>query len=229
MKIEQNRQLEIEILKAQSDFTARNQNKIATASGKIYDKSTDRVQVHRAIQRIKKYFKRSTSPEIDEMGKFWALRKDLKTIKQVVLDYPELLQTFQENDDVLTMLVDKHVNEVCTDECLSDDQKHEFRKRLKTSAAFFRLWLLEEPKTLRGTIDTLFSITERGQEFERQEKEKEKLIGGGLQTLGFAIHQPSFNYLIDIVFRTCVGADILYGRECKAGIEFIKKMKIAAP
>lgn len=225
MKVEENRRFEIEILKALSDFTPRNQNKIASAVGKTYEKSTDRVQVHRAIQRIKKYFKRSSSPEVDDMGKFWVLRKDPKTIKQVVLDYPELLETFKDNDAVLSMLVEKHVNEVCTDEHLSGAQIAEFKNRLKGSATFFRLYLLEEPKELRRTIDTLFSITERGQAFERHSREIEKQIGGGLKALGFAGSQPSFADLIDIIFRSCVGADILYGRECSAGIKFIKKMK----
>lgn len=228
MKAEENRRLEIEILKAQSDFISRNQNKIATATGKIYEKSTDRVQVHRAIQKIKKYFIRSSSPEIDDMGKFWVLRKDLKTIKQVVLDYPELLETFKDNDAVLSMLVDKHVNEICTDEWLSEPHILDFKNRLKGSATFFRLYLLEEPKELRKTLDTLFSITERGQVFERHSREIEKQIGGGLKALGFAGPQPSFADLIEIIFRTCVGADILYGRECSAGIKFIKKMKAPA-
>ncbi len=232
MKAEENRRLEIEILKAQSDFTPRNQNKIATAAGKIYEKSTDRVQVHRAIQKIKKYLIRSSSPEIDDMGKFWVLSKDLKTIKQVVLDYPELLETFKDNDVVLSMLVDKHVNEICTDEWLSEPHILDFKNRLKGSATFFRLYLLEEPKELRKTLDTLFSITERGLSLERHSRETEKRVGGSLQALGFAKYQASFSDLIDIVFITCVGADILYGRECKAGIKLIKKMKtpaIAAP
>lgn len=235
MKAEENRRLEIEILKALSDFTPRNQNNIANAVGKAYEKSTDRVQVHRAVQRIKKYFKRSASPEIegesnrlkhrDEIGKFWVLKNDLKTIKQVVLDYPELLETFKDNDAVLSMLVDKHVNEICTDEWLSEPHILDFKNRLKGSATFFRLYLLEEPKELRKTLDTLFSITERGLSLERHSRETEKRVGGSLQALGFAKYQASFSDLIDIIFITCVGADILYGRECKAGIKLIKKMK----
>lgn len=228
MKAEENRRLEIEILKALSDFTPRNQNYIANAVGKTYESSTDRVQVHRAVQRIKKYFKRSSSPEIDAMGKFWVLRKDIKTIMQVVLDYPELLETFKDNDAVLSILVEKHINEVCTDEHLSAAQIAEFKNRLRGSATFFRLYLLEEPKELRRTIDTLFSITERGQAFEQHARKIEKQIGGGLKALGFAGSQPSFADLIDIIFRTCVGADILYGRECSAGIKLVKKMKAPA-
>lgn len=228
MKAEENRRLEIEILKVLSDFTMRNQNNIVNAVGKNYEKSTDRVLVHRAIQKVKIYLKRTSSPEIDDIGKFWVLKKDLKTIKQVVLDYGELLLTFKDNDTVLSMLVEKHVNEVCTDEHLSAIQIADFKNRLRGSATFFRLYLLEETKELRRTIDTLFSITERGQAFELHIREVEKQIGGELKAMGFAGYQASFTDLIEIIFRTCVGADILYGRECKAGIELIKKMNTPA-
>lgn len=225
------RQVEIDILMVLSDFIPRNQNEITKAIGKTGKKSTDRVKVHRAIRRTAKYYARSM-PKMDDLGKLWVLRKELKTIGQIVTDYPELFDHFQAHNIVLKMLIDKHVNQVCTDEWLSDKQELDFKKRLMISTTFFRLYLFERPADLLKTIETLFSITERGQEFERLNRgeieQEPKPPPGLIEKYGFAPYKPSFNDMLDITFRTCVGADILYQRECKKGIELIKKMKTLA-
>lgn len=233
------RQIEIDVLSVLSDFVSRNQNDITTATGRDYNKSTDRVKVHRAIRRIDRYIER-TQPKItkvgnkwvQESGNIWAVRKDIDNIKEIVQAYPELLLRLQSNEDVLSMLVDKHVNLVCTDEWLSDVQQRDFKKRLKTSATFFRLYLFESPSSLLKILETLFSITGRGQEFERLNRgeieQVPKLPDDLIKRYGFTPYKPSFNYLLDVTFRTCVGADVLYGRECGTGIEFIKKMKLPA-
>jgi len=225
------RQVEIDILKELSDFIPRNQNEIAKAIGKTGKKSSDRVKVHRAVRRTAKYFARSM-PKMDDLGKCWVLRKEPATIGKIITDYPELFNYFQSHDIVLRMLIDKHVNQVCTDEWLSDKQELEFKSRLMISATFFRLYLLEPPVDLLKIIETLFSITERGQEFERLNRgeieQEPKPPPGLIEKYGFAPYKPSFNDMLDITFRTCVGADILYHRECKAGIELIKKMKTLA-
>lgn len=215
------RQIDIEIIKVLSDFISKNQNAITEATGRDIRKSTDRVKVHRALNRTKKFFERSV-PDINERGRWWVLRKNLDNIKQIVLEYPELLPHLLLNDTILSMLVDKHVNHVCTDEWLSDAQQREFKNRLRISATFFQLYLFESPPDLLKTIETLFSITERGQEFERLNKDKK------IQVYGFAPHKPSFNDMLDVAFRTCVGADILYHRDCTKSIELIKKMKAPA-
>jgi len=222
------RQVEIDIIKVLSDFIPRNQNDITKALGKTEKKSTDRVKVHRAIRRTAKYYARSM-PKMNDMGKLWVLRKELKTIGQIVTDYPELFSHFQSHDIVLRMLIDKHVHQVCTDEWLSSKQELDFKRRLMISATFFRLYLLEHPADMLKIIETLFSITERGQEFEllnRGEIEQvPKPPPDLIEKYGFSPYKPSFNDMLDITFRTCVGADILYHRECKKGIELIKKMK----
>ena len=222
------RQVEIDILKVLSDFIPRNQNDITKAIGKFGKKSTDRVKVHRAIRRTAKYYERSM-PRMDDMGKLWVLRKKLETIGQIVTDYPELFSHFQSHDIVLGMLIDKHVNQVCTDEWLSDIQELDFKSRLMISDTFFRLYLLEPPSELLNTIETLFSITERGQEFERLNRGEIEQVPKPppdlIEKYGFAPYKPSFNDMLDVTFRTCVGADILYHKECKAGIELITKMK----
>jgi len=225
------RQVEIDILKVLSDFIPRNQNDITKAIGRTGKKSTNRVKVHRAIRRTAKYYARSM-PKMDDLGKLWVLRKKLETIGQIVTDYPELFSHFQSHDIVLGMLIDKHVNQVCTDEWLSDKQELDFKSRLMISATFFRLYLLEPPVDLLKIIETLFSITERGQEFERLNRgeieQEPKPPPGLIEKYGFASYKPSFNDMLDITFRTCVGADILHHRECKKGIELIKKMKTHA-
>lgn len=245
MKAEQNRQLEISILKVLSDFAPRNQNTITKAVGKSSDNSNDRVAVHRGIRRIERYLDRAR-PELvrvgenrwmQDTGKIWKLKKDIKTLQHLILSYPELIPVLQANDAVLSMLVEKHTSHVCTEEWLSDVQEKDFRNRLRISATFFRLWLLEEPGELRKTINTLFSITEIGQVFEQHNIDIMKSIWGkkgnkkeckprykSMKDLGFAGYQPGFNDLIDIVFRTCVGADVLYSQESKEGIEFVKTL-----
>ncbi len=214
---QQDRQIEIDILKVLSDFIPKNQNAITAAIGKDHKKSTDRVKVHRAIIRTIKFLERSVPLNIKEdNGKIWVLKKNLETIKQTALEYPELLPHMLSNDAILSMLVDKHVNQVCTEEWLSDKQEREFKNRLRISTTFFRLYLFESPPELLSTLEILFSITERGQEFERRNRGEK---------YGFALYKPSFNDMLDVAFRTCVGADILYRRECKKGIELIKKIK----
>lgn len=212
------RQVEIDILTVLSDFNPRNQNEITKTIGKSHLKSTDRVKVHRAIRRTAQYYARSM-PGLDDTGKLWVLRKELVTIGQVVTDYPELFSLFQSHDIVLRMLIDKHVFQVCTDEWLSDKQELDFKHRLQISATFFRLYLFEAPGELLKTIETLFFITERGQEFERRNRDQ---VEQGMK-YGFVPYKPSFNDMLDVAFRTCVGADLLYHRECSEGIEFIKK------
>jgi len=225
------RQVEIDILKVLSDFIPRNQSEITTAIGKSNKKSSDRVKVHRAIRRTAKYYARSM-PRMEDSGKLWVLRKEYGTIWQIVTDYPELFSYFQSHDIVLKMLIDKHVNRVCTDEWLSDKQELDFKSRLMISATFFRLYLLERPADLLKTIETLFSITERGQEFERMNRgeieQEPKPPADLIEKYGFSPYKPSFNDMLDVTFRACVGADILYQRECKAGIELIKKMRTPA-
>ena len=222
------RQVEIDILKVLSGFIPRNQSEITKAIGKSNKKSTDRVQIHRAIRRTAKYYARSM-PRMEDSGKLWVLRKELETIGQIVTDYPELFSHFQSHDIVLGMLIDKHVNQVCTDEWLSDVQELDFKSRLMKSATFFRLYLFEHPAELLKIIETLFSITERGQEFERLNRgeieEKPKPPPDLIEKYGFAAYKPSFNDMLDVTFSTCVGADILYHKECKAGIELIKNIK----
>jgi hypothetical protein len=222
------RQVEIDILKVLSDFIPRNQNDITKAIGKTGKKSTDRVKVHRAIRRTAKYYARSI-PRMEDIGKVWVLRKELKTIGQIVTDYPELFSHFQSHDIVLGMLINKHVNQVCTDEWLSEVQELDFKSRLMISTTFFRLYLFESPAELLKIIETLFSITERGQEFERLNRGEIEQIPNPpadlIKKYGFAAYKPSFNDMLDVTFRICVGADILYHKECKAGIELIKKMK----
>lgn len=223
------RQVEIDILQVLSDFIPRNQSEITTAIGKSNKKSTDRVKIHRAIRRTAKYYARSM-PRMEDIGKVWVLRKELKTIGQIITDYPELFDYFQSHDIVLRMLIDKHVNQVCTDEWLSDKQELEFKSRLMISATFFRLYLLEPPVDLLKIIETLFSITERGQEFERLNRgeieQEPKPPANLIEKYGFAPYKPSFNDMLDVTFRTCVGADILYHKDdCKKGIALIKKMK----
>lgn len=222
------RQVEIDILKVLSDFIPRNQSEITTEIGKSNKKSSDRVKVHRAIRRTAKYYARSM-PRMEDSGKLWVLRKEYDTIWQIVTDYPELFDYFQAHDIVLKMLIDKHVNQVCTDEWLSDAQELDFKRRLMISATFFRLYLFEPPADLLKTIEALFSITERGQEFERMNRgeieQEPKPQPDLIEKYGFSPYKPSFNDMLDVTFRTCVGADILYQRECKAGIELIKKMK----
>lgn len=222
------RQVEIDILTVLSDFIPRNQNDITKAIGKTGKKSTDRVKVHRAIRRTRKYYVRSM-PRMDDLGKLWVLRKELKTIGQIVTDYPELFSHFQSHDIVLGMMIDKHVNQVCTDEWLSDVQELDFKSRLMISATFFRLYLLERPAELLKIIETLFSITERGQEFERlnlgEIEQVPKPPPDLIEKYGFAAYKPSFNDMLDITFRACIGADILYHNECIKGIELIKTMK----
>lgn len=221
------RQVEIDILKELSDFIPRNQNEIAKAIGKSGKKSSDRVKIHRAVRRTAKYYARSM-PNMDDRGKLWVLRKEPGTIGQIVTDYPELFDYFQSHDIVLRMLIDKHVNQVCTDEWLSDKQELDFKSRLMISATFFQLYLFERPADLLKTIETLFSITERGQEFERLNRgeieQEPKPPANLIEKYGFSAYKPSFNDMLDVTFRTCVGADILYHRECKKGIELIKKM-----
>ncbi len=222
------RQVEINILKVLSDFIPRNQNDITKAIGKSGKKSADRVKVHRAIRRTAKYCARSM-PRMDDLGKLWVLRKGLETIEQIITDYPELFSHFHAHDIVLRMLIDKHVNQVCTDEWLSDAQELDFKSRLMISATFFRLYLLEHPAELLKIIETLFSITERGQEFERLNRgeieHEPKPPTDLIKKYGFAAYKPSFNDMLDVTFRICVGADILYHKECEKGIELIKKMK----
>lgn len=225
------RQVEIDILKVLSDFIPRNQNDITKAIGKSGKKSSDRVKVHRAVHRTAKYYARSM-PKMDDLGKLWVLRKEPGIIGKIVTDYPELFDYFQSHDIVLRMLIDKHVNQVCTDEWLSDKQELDFKSRLMISATFFRLYLLEPPVDLLKIIETLFSITERGQEFERLNRgeieQEPKPPPGLIEKYGFSAYKPSFNDMLDITFRTCVGADILHHRECKKGIALIKKMKTLA-
>ena len=222
------RQVEIDILKVLSDFSPRNQSELTVAIGKSNKKSTDRVKIHRAIRRTAKYYARSM-PKMEDSGKVWVLRKELGIIGQIVTDYPELFSYFQSHDTVLKMLIDKHVNQVCTDEWLSDKQELDFKRRLMISATFFRLYLFEHPAKLLKTIETLFSITERGQEFERlnrgETEQEPKPPPGLIERYGFSPYKPSFNDMLNVTFRTCVGADILYHRECKKGIALIKKMK----
>lgn len=222
------RQFEIDILIALSDFKPRNQNEIKKAIGKSGTKSTERVKVHRAIRRTAKYYSRSL-PGLDDMGKFWVLRKKLETIGQIVTDYPELFSHFQSHEIVLRMLIDKHVTQVCTDEWLSDEQELDFKHRLMISASFFRLYLFEPPGELLKTIEALFFITERGQEFEQRNfggiEEEPKPPADLIRKYGFSPYKPSFNDMLDVAFRACVAADILYHRECSEGIELIKKMK----
>lgn len=219
------RQVEIDILKLLSDFIPRNQTEIATAIGKSKT-STDRVKIHRAIHRTAKYFARSI-PRMDDNGKVWVLRKELGIIWQIVTNYPELFSLFQSNDIVLKMLIDKHVNQVCTDEWLSDAQELDFRRRLMVSATFFRLYMIELPIDLLKIMETLFSITDRGLEFERLNRgdNKDGPLSALIEKYGFGPYKPSFNDMIDITFMTCVNVDILYHRECSEGIELIKKMK----
>ena len=223
------RQVEIDILKVLSDFIPRNQNDITKAIGKTGKKSSDRVKVHRAVRRTEKYYARSM-PKMNDLGKLWVLRRELKTIGQIVMDYPELFSYFQAHDIVLKMLIDKHVNQVCTDEWLSDKQELDFKRRLMISDTFFRLYLLEHPADLLKTIETLFSITERGQEFERLNRGESELKTPPdlIERYGFSPYKPSFNDMLDVTFRACVGADILYHKECKKGIALIKKMKTPA-
>lgn len=209
------RQVEIDLITVLSDFNPRNQNEITRTIGKSDKKSTDRVKVHRAIRRTAQYYARSM-PGLDDTGKLWVLRKELATIGQVVTDYPELFSLFQSHDIVLSLLIEKHVNQVCTDEWLSDKQELDFKHRLQISATFFRLYLFEPPGELLNTIETLFFITERGQDFERRNLDQGTKYG-------FVPYKPSFNDMLDVAFRTCVGADILYHRECIQGIELIKK------
>lgn len=188
------RQIEMEIIKAMFDFAPRNQNKITNEIGKNYEKSTDRVQVHRAMQKLKKYFERQPLGQ-EEKGKKWALKKDIKTIKEIVLDYPELLTASQSNDIILTMLVDKHVNDTFVDERLSNVQMLDFKRRLRKSPTFFRLYLLRESQELRTTLYTLFSITEREQEFEQHNR----YVMRGL-------------WESKVLFKVCVKADIINGQ-----------------
>lgn len=223
------RQVEIEILKVLSDFSPRNQSELTTAIGKSNKKSTDRVKVHRAIGRTAKYYARSMPRRMDDMGKVWVLRKELETIGQIVMDYPELFSHFQSNDIVLRMIIDKHVNQVCTDEWLEERQELDFKKRLMISATFFQMYLFEPPADLLTTIETMFSITGRGQEFERlnfgEIEQVPELPAELVKRYGFAPYKPSFSDMLDVTFKTCVGADILYHRDCKKGIVLIKEMK----
>lgn len=241
LMVESTRQIEIGILKTLSDFVPRNQNKITEEIGKDYENSTDRVQVHRAIQKLKKYFERKLL-ELEERGKKWTLKKDIETMKEIVNDYPELLTTLQSNDTILTMLVDKHVNDIFVDEWLSEDQTLEFKNRLGKSPTFFKLYLLRGSQELRNAFDALFSLTERGQEFERYNRdimrgvwETEKQIEGNpekeykprdmnMQSFGFAEYQPCFNDLIEVLFKACVEADIIDGQNYTAGAEHIKNL-----
>ena len=204
------RQVEIDILKVLSDFTPRNQNEIARAIGRSDKKSTDRVKVHRAIHRSVKYYTRSL-PGLDDNGKFWVLKKDLETVGQVVTDYPEFLSHFQSQDIVLSMLIDKHVNQVCPGEKLSDEQVMDFKHRLKMSTTLFCRYLFGDPDELRNIINKLFRITRRGQELEPAQK------------LNSTVNSNTpFNEVLDVLFKSCVDADIMYGKECSAGIEFLE-------
>ena len=226
------RQVEIEILNVLSDFIPRNQTDITKAIGKSCHRSTDRVKVHRAIRRNAKFFKRSIH-ESEDSGKVWVLKKEIETVKHIVEEYPELYSRFQSSEIVLKMLIDKHVYQVCTDEWLSKEQELEFKNRLKISDTFFMLYLSEPPPKLLTTMETLFSITELGQEFDRRNRgettQSPKPPEGLVTKYGFLAFKPTFNDMLDVTFRACVGADILYHREYGAGIEFLKKLKNSGP
>lgn len=222
------RDVEIKILTLLSDFLPRNQKEITDEIGRDGKKSTDRVKVHRAIRRNVKFLKRSM-PKMEDNGKVWVLRKDIGIIKKIVDEYPELFSHFQVNETVLVMLVDKHVNQVCPDEWLSDAQELDFKNRLMISATFFRLYLSVPADELLKIMDTLFSITEMGQEFERRNRgetwQVPKPPPGFVEKCGFTPYKPSFNAMLDVTFGICVGADVLNQKECQAGLDLIKKIK----
>ncbi len=222
------KRVEIDILKVLSDFLPRNQNEITEEIGRDCQKSTDRVKVHRAIRRNIKFFKRSM-PKMEDNGKVWVLKKEIGVIKRIVDEYPELFSHFHANETVLGMLVDKHVNDVCPDEWISDAQEHDFKNMLMISATFFRLYLSVSSGDLLKIMDTLFSITELGQEFELRNRGETEQVpkppAGFVEKCGFIPYKPSFNDMLDVTFGICVGADVLNQKECQAGLDLIKKIK----
>lgn len=146
-------EMESDILAGFSDFIPRNQNQIADIIGNR-EKSTDRVHVSRCLKKLKPFLERHQNG-LDELGKKWRLKHDIETIMQIVERYPKLLSNLQKNDEVLNMVLKKHVLLVNLNEFIYKKNLLSFKAKLIISPTFFKICLRNSPQTLISTVKAL--------------------------------------------------------------------------
>lgn len=208
-------QIEATILRGLLDFTPRNQNQMTDIIGS-HNKSTDRVHVTRSLKHLKPFLTQRL-PGYDESGKIWILKQDIETIRLIAIKYPSLISDLQNNDKIISLLVDIHkfiydtmvighlVVKVDNMEHLNQD-KEDLKEKLMLSPTFFKTCLMNKPEKLREMFIKLGTLSDRGMANELL-KEALKRING--------VREPD-NFItltINDIFISCVHNDVLNGDE----------------
>jgi|GEM_PF-5167451 len=162
------RNVEIRILKLLlCGFNSYNQNNITSLVGLDPIKSTHRVQVSRAITNLSKYLERKRN-DLDELGKRWALKKNIEIIKEISEKYPEILEILRYDNIVCKMVYQKHVDLISEFyqhiEGNFNTDKHlewNFLYQLNQSPSFFKYWLQNDSSTLDQIFSDLYNKTQR--------------------------------------------------------------------
>lgn len=178
---------------------------------------------------------------------------ELPIIQKLLEKHPILIQDLQINDTILSMLVERHSwifklpIQIPSHYKFDDDRnakidipskelnnsytnkaKKDLRLKLELSNAFFKIFLLNEPDTLKNIFDEIFWQTEEGQlyKFIRESLVREQHANSKLFPPSPRDH-PTNNFYSKcsaILFKSCIYYDTFTGNKNNKAIEYIKKM-----
>jgi len=87
----------------------KNQKNIVTDLGLAHDNSKDKVKISRAMKRLEHVGIVERRPnKIDELGKKWAIKTDIETIKSIFKTYPGLQPVLRSNWYILDVVCHEH-------------------------------------------------------------------------------------------------------------------------
>ncbi len=178
---------------------------------------------------------------------------ELPVTQKLLGKHPVLVQDLQNNDNILSMLVERHSwifklpipipshytfddegnakidipSKVLNDAYLLE-AKEKLKLKLGLSADFFKICIINEPDNLKNIFDEIFWQTKDGKiyEFIRESLAEEQHINYGLSPPSPRNH-PTTNFYSkcsDIIFKSCVYHDIFTGHKNAKAIEYLKKM-----
>ena len=144
----------------------KNQKNIISDLGLVPNNSKDKVKISRAINRLCEIDVIERRPnEIDVLGKFWAIKTDIESIRTIFKTYPNLRKALQSNWCILDVVYNEHAELLkCMIECEVNPLLYEipprtitraidavrlnFKGRMNESATFFEKCLLYDSDEL---------------------------------------------------------------------------------
>lgn len=228
---------ELQILKILCGFESYNQNNIAKLIGLDPDKSTPRVQVSRVLKKLNKQgYLEQVRLEIDELGKKWAMKRDIETIEGISKEYPEIIPTMQQNEIIISLIVDKLYFFTEEPGPVSDlkgivetENREKIKTMLKLSTTFLKIFLQQSTDDLKLAAMDIFWLSDRGQSLKYR---NEFINKNGITTImspqKITLSNNPFGnllfFVVDIIFQSCVNTDILNGLKNKDVYEYMETL-----